>query len=198
VWDAQSGQPVTEPLKHNGRVVYAAFSPDGLRVVTASFDCTARVWDAQSGQPVTGSLKHNGQVVHAAFSPDGRRVVTASNDRTARVWDAESGQPVTPPLKHNGEVYQAAFSPDGRRVVTDSADQTARVWALPSGERPAEDWRLLAELVTGQRMDPSGGLAALEPKALAETWQTLRAKYPSDFAVSAEDAQTRLKEEPKK
>ena len=125
-------------------------------------------------------------------------MVTASSDNTARVWDAQSGQPVTGPLKHNHAVNHAAFSPDGRWVVTASWDNTARVWDLPSGDRPAEDWRLLAELVTGQRMDPSGGFAALEPKALAETWQTLRAKYPSDFAVSAKNAETLLKEDPKK
>jgi hypothetical protein len=57
---------------------------------------------------------------------------------------------------------------------------------------------LLAELVTGQRMDPSGGFASLEPKVLAGTLQTLRAKYPSDFVVSAKAAETLLKEEPKK
>ena len=74
----------------------------------------------------------------------------------------------------------------------------ARVWDLPSDDRPAEDWRLLAELLNGQRMDPSGGIAALEPKALAEIWQTLRAKYPGDFAASARTAETLLKEEPKK
>jgi WD40 repeat protein len=198
VWDAQSGQPVTGPLKHNVLVWHAAFSPDGQRIVTASGDQTARVWDAQSGQPVTPPLKHNASVLHAAFSPDGQRVVTASHDRTARVWDAQSGQPVTGPLKHNGGVKNAAFSPDGRRVVTVSDDQTARVWDLPSGDRPVEDWRLLAELVTGQRMDASEGFAALEPKALAELWQTLRAKYPSDFAISAKEAETSLKEEPRK
>jgi WD40 repeat protein len=184
-------------MYHNG-MVYAAFSPDGRRVVITSLDKTARVCDAQSHQPVTGPLKHNGQVVHAAFSPDGRRVVTASEDQTARVWDAQSGQPVTPPLKHDRPIVHAAFSPDGRRVVTASEDQTTRVWDLPSGERPAEDWRLLAELVTGQRMDASGGFLALEPKALAESLQTLRAKYPGDFAVSAKNTETLLKEDPKK
>jgi WD40 repeat protein len=156
------------------------------------------VWDAQSGQPVSGPLKHNSTVFHAAFSPEGRRVVTASLDTTARVWDAQTGQPITGPLKHNGWVVDAAFSPEGRRVVTASYDTTARVWDLPSDDRPAEDWRLLAELVTGQRMDPSGGFEAVEPKALAEIWQTLRAKYPSDFAVSTKDAKTLPKEEPKK
>jgi WD40 repeat protein len=143
-------------------------------------------------------LKHNDKVVHAAFSPDGQRVVTASWDQTARVWDVQSGQPVTPPLKHNGEVQHAAFSPDGRRVISASWDQTARVWDLPSGDRPVNDWNLLAELVTGQRMDSSGGFASLEPETLAKTLHILRAKYPSDFAVSAKVAETLLKEDPKK
>jgi WD40 repeat protein len=178
-------------------VFNAAFSPDGQRVVTASSDWTARVWDAQSGQPVTGPLHHNSPVLHAAFSPNGQRVVTASDDHTARVWDAQSGQPVTAPLKHNGPVFRAAFSHDGRQVVT-SSDDAARVWDLPLDDRPAEDWRLLAELVTGQRMDPSGGFAALEPKALAESLKTLRAKYPGDFAITAKEAETLLKEDPKK
>jgi tetratricopeptide (TPR) repeat protein len=186
VWDAESGQPVTEPLKHNYEVMHATFSPDSRQVVTASFD-GARVWDAQSGQPLAAPLKHDGGVFLAAFSPDGRRVVTASQDQTARVWDTQSGQPVTAPLKHNGEVLDAAFSPDGRRLVTASSDGTADVWDLPSGERPAEDWSLLAELVSGQRMDTNGGFSPLAPKALAETWQTLRGKYPSDFAISAKE-----------
>ena len=36
VWDAQTGQPLTEPLKHADQVGSAQFSPDGKRVVTAS------------------------------------------------------------------------------------------------------------------------------------------------------------------
>src|ERR1039457_2388970 len=43
--DAQTGQPLTQPMKHSRYVSSAQFSPDGKRIVTASTN-TARVWDA--------------------------------------------------------------------------------------------------------------------------------------------------------
>jgi len=45
VWDAQTGQPLSESLLHGGPVMSARFSPDGRRIVTASFNKKARVWD---------------------------------------------------------------------------------------------------------------------------------------------------------
>ena len=38
-------------LSHQGSVAAASFSPDGTRVVTASWDHTARIWAARTGQP---------------------------------------------------------------------------------------------------------------------------------------------------
>ena len=65
----------------------AAFSGDGKRVVTASWDNTARIWDAESGKQIAVLKGHAGSVISAAFSGDGKRVVTASSDNTARIWD---------------------------------------------------------------------------------------------------------------
>ena len=102
------------------------YSDTKLRLVTASFDETARIWDAESGKEV-GVLKgHTGPVRAAAFSTDGKRVVTASQDSTARVWDAESGKEIAVLKGHDGVVITAAFSGDGKRVVTASSDETAR------------------------------------------------------------------------
>ena len=125
-------------IGHTGSVTSAAFSPDGKRVVTASWDKTARVWDLSGPAPVATVLSgHTEQVTSAAFSPDGKRVVTASADMTARVWDLSGPAPAATVLSgHTGSVYSAAFSPDGRRVVTASDDKTARVWDL-SGPVPA-------------------------------------------------------------
>jgi len=163
VWDAHSGQPLTEPLQHDGYVNSAQFSPDGKRIVTAS-GTVARVWDAQSGQPLTEPLRHGGPVHSAQFSLDGKRIVTASLDDTARVWDAQSGRPLTGPLKHDREVLSAQFSPDGKRIVTASSDGTARVWDIAPSSENHPAWLLrLAEVISGQTLNQQG---VLEPTRL--------------------------------
>jgi tetratricopeptide (TPR) repeat protein len=68
----------------------ASFSPDGTRIVTTSWDETARVWEARTGAELLTLKGHTGFVYSASFSPDGTRIVTASFDLTARVWDARS------------------------------------------------------------------------------------------------------------
>jgi WD40 repeat protein len=46
MWDAESGRVLATLIGHQDIVRTAGFSPDGKRVVTASFDQTARgVWD---------------------------------------------------------------------------------------------------------------------------------------------------------
>jgi WD40 repeat protein len=139
VMDAKTGEKIAGPFTHKDVVFHAAFSPDGTRVVTASFDKTAVVWNAKTGQKIAGPLTHQDAVQHAAFSPDGTRVVTASLDKTAVVWDARTGQKIAGPLTHEGAVWHAAFSPDGTRVVTAtrSGDKTAVVWDARTGQKIA-------------------------------------------------------------
>ena len=87
---------VGDPLiGHADRVTSAAFSRDGTRIVTASYDKTARLWDAATGEPIGVPLAgHTDYVAGAAFSPDGKRIVTVSADKTARLWDAETGEQI--------------------------------------------------------------------------------------------------------
>ena len=112
---------------HDNWVTSAAFSPDESRIVTASYDKTARVWDAKSGAALLTLQGHDNRVTSAAFIPDGSRIVTASWDSTARVWDAKGGATLLTLQGHDRVVTSAAFNPDGSRIVTASSDKTARV-----------------------------------------------------------------------
>ena len=81
VWDAVTGKPIGDPMKHDAWVLSAQFSPDGQRVVTAASDFTARLWDTATGKPIGESMKHDGIVSSAQFSPDSQRVVTLPQTR---------------------------------------------------------------------------------------------------------------------
>jgi WD40 repeat protein len=87
VWDAGTGLPVGTRLMHEKAVRWAAFSPDGTEVVTASDDGTARVWDTATSTAVTPSLKSDAPVIFAAFSPEGGRILTVAAGEV-RVWQA--------------------------------------------------------------------------------------------------------------
>ena len=74
---------------------FAAFSPDGTRIVTASADNTARVWDASDGEGGRRSSRgHEDFVNSVAFSPDGTHIVTGSSDKTVRVWSTAAAKEV--------------------------------------------------------------------------------------------------------
>jgi len=165
VWDAENSQPVGEPLRHEQAITSAAWSPDGLRIVTASADGTAHLWDAASGKPLGEPMRHEATVIFAAFSPAGGRVVTASADGTARLWDAATGTALGEPLRHEHAVSAASFSPDGQRVMTEETQGgTAWLWDVPTAA--ASDAGLVAETaeaIGGYRVTALGNLEPIPP-----------------------------------
>ncbi|MBI2927555.1 MAG: protein kinase [Verrucomicrobia bacterium] len=159
VWDARSGQPITDWLRHDDRVAFTEFSPDGQRIVTSSSDRSARIWDSQTGRPVAGPLKHDWEVLTARFSPDGRSIVTASWDQTAQIWDVLTGLPISEPIRHSDWVQSAEFSPDSTRILTAMVRQNAQIWEVVAPALPVPEWLpRLAEAVGGQRLDDHGNL----------------------------------------
>ncbi|KIO10424.1 hypothetical protein M404DRAFT_129403, partial [Pisolithus tinctorius Marx 270] len=115
------GWPLEQQLLHGhtSGVTSVAFSPDGKRIVSGSWDKTVRVWDAERGVQLGSPLEgHTSEVISVAFSPDGKRIVSGSRDKTVRAWDVEGGVQIGSPLEgHTDGVISVAFSPDGKRIV---------------------------------------------------------------------------------
>ncbi|QDU21931.1 serine/threonine-protein kinase [Urbifossiella limnaea] len=116
---------------HMGQVSSVCFSPDGMRIVTGSWDNTAKVWDARTGTLLLDLKGHTHLVSGVSFSPDGTRIVTGSPDKTAKIWDARTGKPLLDLKGHAGPVNSLCYSPDGKRIVT--AGVTAKVWDAQTG-----------------------------------------------------------------
>jgi WD40 repeat protein len=126
------GTPLT--LRGHTKWVYSvAFSPDGSRLASGSWDNTVKVWDARNGAEVATLRGHTAQVFSVAFSPDGSRLATASGDKTAKLWDARTGAELTTLGGDAGPVVSVCFSPDGARLASAAQDNTVKVWDTRSG-----------------------------------------------------------------
>ena len=119
---------------HGAPVTSCAWSADGRRLASASYDNTVRVWDAESGKCLRTLEGHANRVTSCAWSADGRRLASASEDNTVRVWDAESGKCLRTLEGHADWVTSCAWSADGRRLASGAEDKTLRVWDAESGK----------------------------------------------------------------
>ncbi|MGP6089794.1 caspase family protein [Antarctobacter jejuensis] len=118
---------------HQGAVDAAAFSPDGMHVLTGSADYYAALWEVSTGRELLLLDGHENRVSGVGFSPDGTRAVTASTDGTVRLWDLADGAELLKVSRPEMRFTAIAFSPNGRQAVTGGNDGTARLWDLRNG-----------------------------------------------------------------
>jgi WD40 repeat protein len=162
VWETDTGRRVFTLRGHGDEVTAVAFTPDGQRLVSGSFDKTASLWDLQTGKEIRRFRGHKGEVFGVAVSPDGKRLLTCSGmlgpvpdkkaadkkdvaqgpkpappaaapDNTVRLWDLETGAELRSFHGHQNAVLAVAFSPDGLRAVSGSFDNSVRVWEVDTG-----------------------------------------------------------------
>jgi WD40 repeat protein len=136
IWDAHNGKLVRSLLGENEYCYFAAWSPDGSRILTVS---PGRMWDAATGKELFRLEPEKGAVEAAVFSPDGRSVVgvRSSSDPLAAVvplWDARTGKLRVLLAGHADAVTAAVFSPDGAWLATTSRDGSVRLWDPATGK----------------------------------------------------------------
>jgi WD40 repeat protein/Flp pilus assembly protein TadD len=118
---------------HTDSVLSVAFSPDGRRIASASWDGTVKVWDTSAGQEIRTLVGHTGEVWNVAYGPDGHHLASASSDGTVKLWDTAAGQEFRTLKGHTGPVYSVAYSPDGHRLASASSDGTVKLWDAATG-----------------------------------------------------------------
>jgi WD40 repeat protein len=117
----RSDGSTSDLVGHRLRVTSVSFSPDGMRLLSASRDHDVILWDVATGKQLRVLRGHFGTVSDARFSPDGRWIATAG-PRSVGLWRADDGELVRLLYGSGGPYKAAAFLTDSRTIVASSAD----------------------------------------------------------------------------
>ena len=166
IWDLAARKPIAALDAAEGRITWAAFSPDGKRVVTAADSANIErgrfanppsisVWDAATGAKLLTLKEGGADRPYAEFSPDGRRLLTVSHNQVY-VWDAATGDK-RGTLKGPWSSF-ARFGPDGRWVIAVSPYEGPRLWEVETDRAiPLKGHQLV---VNAAAFSPDGRLVA--------------------------------------
>ncbi len=125
---------------------YAAFSPDGERIVASYFDkqrngYSLKTWDSETGELITTfrtaersksmSIPPQPKI---AYGSDGKRIVSILTNEPMKLWDAEAGQHLFELKGHESSCNGVCFSPDGQQVLSGSYYNKVLVWDATSGK----------------------------------------------------------------
>lgn len=203
VWDADTGQPLTPPISFVMGGGVSAFSGSGRYFLTRHPEFLVYVWDLhrEAGPPVplkplqTAAINEVGARSEVSLSREmnnlirvrsllsgldiplhpismklvpmqawldetSRFVILEGEMAKAQVWDAASGMPVTPLVQ-------------GRYTLDERAYKTVK---LPSSGLTAREAVDLAQLLSGSRLDSTGGWTPLKLEEITAAWERLTQK----------------------
>jgi WD40 repeat protein len=216
VWDADTGQLMAPPISHAyspGVRVASGFSGTGRYLLTLHPSLVACVWDLYKKdsppvllRPGGGQLNETAsrgsvRVAQEAnnifrvrdmsgglgvpllpsllkttpkdvwFDAQNRFVVLESGMAKVQVWDSASGTPVTPLVQSHYTVDEKAY----------------KTVSLPPAGLGPKDAIALAELLSGSRLDGTGGWTNLTLEEMTGSWKRLSELYPRLFHDSSVD-----------
>ena len=140
LWDAHTGEHISDLIGHADPVVTLQFSPDGNILASGSFK-EIRLWDLAFGETLHAVVLqgHRDMVTALAFSPDSKTLASTSFYGTILLWDVETGG-----LRHSlsaptDSILTLAFSPDNEILASGGywsaeAESTLHIWNPHTGQ----------------------------------------------------------------
>ena len=129
LWDAATAKKRMTLRGHADRITSIAFSPDGKRLVTSSWDGTAKIWNLRTGREAA-TFGHRNYVTAATFSPDGEWLATGSSDRSVKLWSLNPRGKSHRYRAHLRTPQAMAFSPTSSLLASVSTSGDVRLWGV--------------------------------------------------------------------
>src|SRR5438105_2304743 len=93
---------------HADNVFAFAWSSDGKRVASGSFDGSVQTWDAMTGINVVRYRDLSSPIYATRWSPDGAYIASGGEDKTIQVWEVNTGKSICIYKGHNNSVKSLA------------------------------------------------------------------------------------------
>lgn len=133
VWDADSGEVISDLVGPVGRVNDLAFSPDGAWLASGGDDFSVFVWDLASGA-LRYEKKLSKSVTGVAFSLDGQFLTCSSADFNNMIWLAESGEKAERAVYNSGSPANDVAFTSRRQMVVGLQNAALVRWDYDSGK----------------------------------------------------------------
>jgi len=131
LFDVESAAILRAYEGHTRVVQSAAFSTDGLLVLTASNDCTIRLYDAEGTTLSTCNFKAS--VIFSTISPNSTKALVALRNKTVVQVDLSTGASMHTYRLRRDHAASAVYSPDGSRILITAPDIDPRVYWSATG-----------------------------------------------------------------
>lgn len=118
---------------HASAVTALAWSPNGGRLASGSWDSTVHVWETATGTPLLRYKGHTAGVTAVAWSPNRKLVASGSDDGIVQIWNAATGETTLTFGGHTQAITALTWAPDSSYLASASTDLTVQVWK-PNGQ----------------------------------------------------------------
>ncbi len=118
---------------HSDQISSVAWSPDGKRIASASFDGTLQIWDAADGSNAHTYLGYSPSTP-VVWSPDGTQIAMSTfvsgGGQQVQILEVSTGKPI---LSYADGSF-GKWSPDGKRFAVAATDGVP-VWDTTAGSK---------------------------------------------------------------
>lgn len=127
---------------HTKIVSHLAWSLDGTRLASASYDGSVQVWHPLTGEPVQTYSGLQGAIEELAWSPEGHVLVTTEAKGSFQLRDCDTSETLLTVRSTLDAVTEAIWSPDRTRI--------AFIGTAPVGSHEDTDLVQVVEAQTGK------------------------------------------------